>query len=926
MASQDRPYVHGSGAGTANPTARIDQVSQTAWKDVQHTQANMTLDPATDPTHSHWIHKFHLANGPLFLKGRIVDSIAYTNCHKVQFVGYTSMWCKALSDTALQPIGSRDINQLPIGAGVLVMWFKDDREGIILGVIPDPQTNSAAAYPDFISQEGRSGLNVDAVHNYPVCLPRASLITDWSGGRPYDSTAEGESGKITETGLLTFIDSFMIANRVDESCGVWHFWHDQLTRIAAYNLHFWTAGCEREDKDDEGEFDKVEGHTPYYWEALGAFELGLNVHRTIDGQCWQHDPDLQGYNSIEPCADDQLPFYRLRDYYGYFGQAHKRVLCLLPQPGESSSSAGDPLKFVEECEVLESSSINPSSSCDTSNCTPTDLNTLSQKLIFPGVFEEDLALTGRWGMRSAHEIIISKYIAIPAPKQMKLAEDPTGDNSANYAAAGALGLGPPHIVNGEIAVAGADDPTQIRAAGFLDTHAFVFNWIGDHPFYYHVKDWYLPDEDDLLYIPALTPIDFDELACFQFLQAPASVPMYVDHRYGDVQYYPNHSYFGMLADGGVVLGDGFGSELKMANGQIWLTAPGDINFHAGRDVVSFAGYDLIMRAKNSFDISATNKDGRIKAHENLWLAATGECGGILLQSMAKATYKNFNGVTGEDATLGGIVIKAENSLLTLCSNDMSMMLTNTDTQEHVLVFDAGDMGRIKFRGQYHERFMMNNGAAFDFWADGTTVISGNEYWLDGSIFSQPVVINNKLLVDDCVIASGNLVSANGHVVTAMAANTHGQVGAFSNPATVAGYENLFTYYQNRNAWTLPGIGDLELITLTERQEDFCICDATFTYRSTPQYRTNDYVLFESRWQQLARLSGTPVKTWTEEAVGGTYPYPGTTAILGTTYRTLDPVLYNINNGRAVDRGALYENPTFNLPQQYVLNGTYTVII
>lgn len=916
MAS-DRPYPLSSPTGVSAPVGRMDPTSRIAWKDVEDTRKNQVLGPSVDPTHSHWIHKFDLADVPRLLKGRIVDSIAYANCFKVQFSGYTSMWCKGLVPTALQPIGVRQINQYPVGAGVLVSLFNDDREGIIIGVIPDPQTNSAAAYPDFISQEGRSGLHVDAAHYHPVCLPRASMITDWSGGRPYDSTSVGEHGQITETGLLSFIDSFMTCNRVDEECGVWHFWHDQLTRIAGHNLQMWTTGYSREDKDDEGEFDKVEGHTPYYWEDLGAFEFGLNVQRNYDAECWQHDPDLQGYNAVEPCVDDQLAFHRLRDFYGYLGQAHKRVLCLLPQPDASSSSPNQ-ADFLLGGEILESSSFDPVVECDNTVCTPTNLNTLSKQLIYPGVFEEDLALTGRWAMRSAHEIVISKHVVVPVPKQMVLAEDPNGDNSENYQAAGAMGSGPPHVINGDINVPGGGDPTQIRAAGFLDTHAFIFNWVGDHPFYYHTQDWYLPDEASLIYLPAFTPIAFNTLSTTQFIPAPTAVPLYVDHRYGEVNYYPNHSYFGLLEDGGVVLGDGFGAELKMANGSVWLTAPGDINLMAGRDVVSFAGYDLIMRAKNSFDLSATNRDGRIKAHNNLWLAATGECGGILLQSMATSAASDFS-KTGEEATLAGIVIKATNSLVSVCAADLSLALSDVDTQPHTLVFDAGAQGRIKFRSQYFERFLMNNGAAFDFWATDETVSAGNEYWQDGTIFNQPVLVNGQILADGCIIATGNLASTSGHVVTALAQSSRGQVGQIVNTAN---YTQLFDYYQDRGATALPDIGNLELLILDERQFDYTLCDATFSFRSQTDYRTSGYVLFESRWQQLARLSGTPVSTWAEEAVDGTYPYPGIEAM----YSTLDPVLYNISTGRAVARGPAYQNPSFNLPTTSVLNGTYTVII
>jgi hypothetical protein len=86
------------------------------------------------------------------------------------------------------------------------------------------------------------------------------------------------------------------------------------------------------------------------------------------------------------------------------------------------------------------------------------------------------------------------------------------------------------------------------------------------------------------------------------------------------------------------------------------------------------------------------------------------------------------------------------------------------------------------------------------------------------------------------------------------------------------------------------------------------------------------VLFESRWQQLARIGGVDVSVWTEEAVNDTYPYPGAENLLGATYRTLDPNLYDITTGVAETRGIDYEEPEFNAPVAEILNDMYTVII
>lgn len=930
----DRPDFLSEPTEAINPVG-FDRSNMLAWSDVQRTDLNQRTQPSADPTHSHWLNKLHLSAGLGLFYGRIVDEIAYCNTYKVQMEhGIPTIWATMITHTALQPIGARQLGQIAIGAGVIVALHNEDSFGIIIGVVPDPQTASMNAMPDFISQAGRSGLLVDAAHSYPLSLDNASMIVDYSAGRPFDATGVGEAGHITETGILDFIDSFMTSKRVDEECGFWSFWHDQLSRVAGHNLQIWSAGSEREDLDDEGEVDSVQGYTPYYWEALGAFEFGTSTCREIPTECWQKNPVYQGYNEREPCDDRQQAFYRLRDFYGYLGQAHKRLLVLPPVDCEGDDP--EPQEGIIGDEFGSCGSI----------CNPIGLNLLDVPEIYPGVFEENLALTGRLAIRSAHEIILSKHVLIPGPKQIRRPEDIDGDNPQNYKHAGLLGVGLEHDVQGEIDISSAslDDPTQIRAAGFMDTHAFVFNWIGEHPFHYHDLDWFIPDEEDLNYLSptcnvvAFDPPAFTDLECNHFLEAPVPIPIPVDHRYGEVNYYPNNSYFGLLADGGVVIGCGFGAEIKLANGHIWLTAPGDINLQSGRDVTTFAGFDICLRAKNSWDISATNKDGRLKANNNLWLAATGECGGVLIQSFATKPVAVFDDVVGEDAQLGGICIKAEDSMVSTCAADITFTLTQPEDEDktHSLIFDAGSTGRIKFKSQFFERFLEEDGAALDYWVstavegenvDGCTadVVKGAEWWKDGITLCAPLIVDNDLMVIGCGIFKEDITSVTGHIATIKARKFDGKVAQLDED-DASTLEDKFEYFDNRCDNDIAEAGNNELGVLCDRQNNFTLCDAEFTFRTAEQYKTEKYVLFESRWQQMARITGSDVSIWREDPVNDTYPYPGAERFLDTSYRILDLNLYDPTTGLADVRGPAYEAPEFNTPESVSLDTSYLVII
>lgn len=893
----------------------LGKIARLAWQDVQRTFINRIYQPAADPTNSEWIHKQLLDHTFRLNFGRVVGGIPYVNYYRIQQENTgATIWATPAATTGMLPIGQKQIFNVPIGSHVIVAVHPQDTHGYILHVLPTFQVASDRLAPDVISQAGRSGLLVEPGHQYPFSFPHNGLIKDYSCGGAIDRTMTGENVSFAETGIGTFSDQFMAFLRVDEETGLWCFYHDQLTRLAGHNLQLWTAGSEQEDLDDEGEYNKVLGHCAYYWEALGAFTQPTTVSRDIPTNSWQHDPDCQFYSQLEPCNDHQVPWFRLRDFYGYLGQAHKRHLCL-----------------PKQCDA-------PAPPAATGNCNDGvgcgDINILGQLDIYPGVYEENLAVTGRKVIRTAHELIIAKHLLIPSPKLIKKPEDPNGDKTANYKAAGALGSGPSHLVEGEIAVTGGDNPLLVTAAGFMDTHAFVFEWIGNHPFHYHTLDYYLPEEDELAYFdscsaPDMPPPPFEELKCYQYLEQPAPIPLTVDHRYQEVNYYPNNSYIALLANGGIAIGDGYGAEFRITAGSTWITNPGDLYIESGRNLNVLAGYDTCIRAKNCVDISATLKDVRIKAEDRLWLVATGECGGILIESMATAPFCDTT-TDIDNQILGGILIKAPDSMITHFAKNMCFKLSNadddSDADNNVLIFDTGWAGRIRTRSRYIENFLRDDGAILDFWIDESddSVVMSNEKWQNVVTFCQKVRINDGVLINGCLATNGNIVSINGHIATTGSEDFSGLVGVIQDTEDL---ETQFDNLETRCETELPEDGVDELAKLDERVTDFCCTDPTFRFRNTEQYRTEDWVFFENRWQQLARISGMAVGTWTEQAVNTTYPYPGKQKWLDeTTYRRLDFKLWDSTTGIAVDRGALYETPSFNTPTTHIPDGNYLVII
>jgi hypothetical protein len=870
------------GLGSGSTPAPQDRGYELAWEQVRHTRENMLLGAAADPTVSQWLHQLDFNNRPQIYWGRVVDGVAWASNLKVQLENTaTPISCVMATHTPLRPIGVRQLHSIGIDSAVYVLWHPTAEVGVILGVEPEFSISGRTPMADFISQAGRSGLSVDLCHKSPFNTVRNGLISDRSAGRPFDATLN-EFGYITETGMALTLDSFMGQLRADEETGLWVSYWDQVCRLAGHNLQLWSSGTERSDEDDESEFSAELGYSPYIWETLGSLAPMSTVSRNIDADLFQQDPDFQQYSGLEPLDDHQQAWFRLRDFFGYYGQAHKRVLNVQPVSG-----------------------------------FPGDVLTTPDTPVFPGVYEENLSLTGRKSFRTAHEFIIAKRLYVPTPKRKVLAADPNGDNDSNYLFAGMPGFGdgPAHQITGEIATTGGD-AGWVHATGFLDTQAFVFNWEALHPFHYHGEDQDMPQESELPF--SCTAPNFPSLATAQYLPVPSPVEVYVDHRYGPVKMYPNHSSWALTADGGSIFTDGYGSQIRMTEGCIDITAPGDVRILAGRSFVAMAGKDTIIRAHGSVDVSASCHDVRIKAKHNLHMVTTDTCSSILMDCRATGDYCDIQ--QGEDATFGGIMLKAKNS--TIAEYAQRIHLTTEGVVDGTIILSA-ENGRIRQIGEFIENFAEQ--AIMDIFYDGASVNSVNEWWTDSATICSPLRVNGALAVAACGWFGSNLFVQNGHIATSQAAANKYLVQPLQGaPATTANtvISDIATICSHSTS-----AGSQELATT----QDYTICkDMEFSFRTVTQMQTSDWTLWETHWQQMARLNGQSLMTWTEDPVlfmgSPTYPYPGKERWVDSpTWYHLNLNMYDATTLRAQDRPGPYTTPVFAAPVNVNPDGAFTII-
>ncbi len=766
----------------------------------------------------------------------VVDSFAHMHSYFVTAPhrGIRSAFL-ASPDSSLMPIGSKSHSMLMPGTGVLV-WMPPDREwAVILGTRGDPILSRNLALPYSIVPASRVGLFDDKVHNALVFSDEDSTgVMNASAGRPVD-TLPGEWGHSNEFGLMLHLGRLMATMKASETAGIYFYWLDNLVRLWAYNYEHFTAGSERYAYNDEGEFTDRGGSTPFPWEALGSFGPLVGdegTKTTLELEDGALKPGSEAV-SVEPAERDQAPIWRRQWFEGYLGGMHRD---LIQAPRVPVDDQGEPTTAPER---------------------------LSRQAIYPGLLEVHRGLNGSYAVRSAKEITHEKVILIPVPKQQKTPSDPLGDHKDGFSAAGRQwtrnGTQTPEVP--DLKEFTDDGEVGERIAKLWEYHSYLYNVYNVQGFRLHPKDWAYPDEEDIE--PAKVVVNGEETTeviaggLNDDVTPPAgdaySMPLpkfgeiVIDHR-TRARFYKSRSVIKQLEDGSILIEDGWGSQIRMERGHIVFTAPLDILMQPGRSLVGMAPQDVVWRAGNSMDMTASKRDVRIKAERNFHtLSGNGGEGGTLIES--KGTPASGYNKDGEDAESGGVVLKSASAPIYLLGRNVGLRAT----EELMLIASK----------------IRNTGDA---------------------VFSNDVIINNQLDVNTLVALIADIGTLNGLVLTP----------AFST-TVVAGpgpHAHLVTWAAQAAApKTEDNSGPNEEVENVTNQ-------AGFSLRTTAQYQleSGTFVWFENRWQQYYRRNGVG-ETWEEKDVVGPssipqQPYPGKSLWEGNQFRTIDHELFDLAEGRS----------------------------
>jgi hypothetical protein len=768
-------------------------------------------------------------------------------------------------------------------------------------VVPPLVADGNLVFPDWISQGSNTGFKRELCYHGMLSLfAEQGSILDFSNNRPIDSTGVGEWGKMSDLGGGIHVDPFYVFLRTNDNCGLFLHYLDDLARLEASNLDVRTAVSESIVRNDTGEGLIYKGSSPYAWEALGAFNRSAAVYREIPDEAVQLSAP---YGKIEPLADSQQPFYRTEEYGGYLGQGWLRQVLLPPQQ-------------------------------------QTQLLTFNSNVALPGVFREQVGLEGSYGLQSAHSIVFAKRSLIPIGKRLKPADAPDGDNvdgeDNQYSFAGQT-PGRPHVI-GDIEVP-EDESVSPWAAGLSDYLAHLFNWKGLHPFYYHDRDFFLPEQSQLSPLQTLQqPPSFGQLLEETWLQPPTPKQLRVDDRYGEVDYYETQSSFALLPDGSSVWRGGFGEEIRFINGSIQISCPGDILLQPGRSVVAYGGDDIILKANKSVDITANQSDVRVKAENNLeLLGGNSGSGRTLIENKAFGFQHDYSAKVGEDIRGSGILLKSSTGQIVNWAAEIYLRTGGGDVTPGPIVLDADQGGQsISCIARDFTRHLEVVAADYFPAANGKQV--ANTYSAINAQIQTPCQFDGFVTITQGgMLMKGNLAILGGHLGTELADQFDFLVGWYQKQplreANAALAETILNMEINaqagndhyQNAFVERFYGQEQV------GEDTLIENAAFSLRNEAQYGTENWELPETYWQQMARESSQTTGTWADNPVeyqNNQYSaHPGYNRWREpTAWLTMDLSLHDPQTGRDQPLSSnSYEQSAFNSWQRMAADDNYPTI-
>jgi hypothetical protein len=852
----------------------------------------------------------------------ILDVIPHARCYKLGTSSRGVSLGVPISHTSLDPIsGPNDINLLSIGTVVLVYFPQAATSGLVVGACARPGLDGNVVLPTSIQQGSDLGITEAAMNHLlrgEQFNGQGMGVENWSSGAPTDQLP-GDWGIMSEFGVGLLATKMTAMLRASDNCGIWAFYLDNMLRLHAQNYDQFLSSGERRVYNDESEIHDVEYGVKFPWELMGT-NLPRNPFRDT-GKGWNKG-DREA--ALESVYEDQTGVWRTIDLRGYLGDMRRRMV-VVPD-----------LRF---------------------DATPARYSDMAAPAL-TGLSEIVEGADGAVGIRSAKAISLIKYPLIAVPQQVTLPDDNQyGDWRKNYKASNTFGEGKaaPDATDWKWS---SDNDADLQPALWLEHVTWAFNFHRWENLLAHQHDWKLTEESEQADRWPLRRAQIDGKKLLRLRDGFwADMPDYkevdIDARLKAVRFYESMSALSMQEDGSIVIEDGWGSSIVMSRGHIQLCAAGDVIMRPGRNLISFAPGDTILRSGGSVDVTATTHDVRIKAERNLQLLAgndskdSDKMGGILLESRSSGMPMDFT-AAGEAVKSGGIVLRCPNSNIAAWAANLYLGTKKLGDQPAGDIMISADEGRRSVFTRCAQAVRDIRDSAIDrfsdlkanyFTATGTT-LDTDQLVVRGDIFASAdranIMARGSVMVGGDVLVEGN--GAFGGGLSDGAKEAHmldGNNRAPKNKVKPA-IQNVDTLVQQANKRLAAKTAQMEAWFEEDKNlgSSALAKEVTFSLRTDKDYGATGFKLFATRWQQIMEKVGGG-EVWKERVVQSTtkntYPFPGFSAYNtdGAFVATVEHELFDVEAGRAVNRAgddSPYLNRTNKAPAAPTSLQKYTVTV
>lgn len=622
--------------------------------------------------------------------GWVIDFSPYKGVYRVQCDGLTvEVTCTDNSGRGL-PFSSGNPGVYPPGSRVIVYFRGLDQKSLILGSLPDLGVgkrlfSKQSLYAHANHMWHRIGCRKDQFH----AKYADKFLTDYYGdGRPADTPVLGDFNKSNFMGGLINLSMWQLILRSSNSCGIWMNFLDDLMRQVSKNLQIWTPAGQINKYTTAGETFNYEGQALYDWEGLGVLKkpsslkdwVNLDSNRNNDVRP-EGETDNSYRTGVEPNGgkkgENITPFFRFQQYSGFFGHGGLREVRSLPK----LENTGTPTT-VSGIELGTSFG----SETDTSN-----LNIMDEPKETSQVFRSSVNVSGTYNLQAAGGFSLERTVNMPCFWQKYEPYDEKGDRgdkdfqycgSAENKAATLKGAD----VTGEVT------QSLAKAVGVTDYHTRekykpLYGFVG-HEESSSGKDYVRVDPEQTRKEPPLSGY-IRSLKTQQFMQDLPTVQVPAELKEGqELSYVTRTSGIYTTQDGGFLIRDAYGNEIRTGVNGIELYSVGDVTTVASRRSVTMAGDDLIATANKSLEMTAVQNDIRLQAFHNLeTTSGVGGQGRTVIENRGKRELDAWvpEDTWGEDVSNSGIFMLAKSasvityakSLFTQCTGDIYSAAVNT---------------------------------------------------------------------------------------------------------------------------------------------------------------------------------------------------------------------------------------------------------